>query len=381
MGDKRELNLEEILEKTVDTLEDSRDDMFEIFESSREELTNINNEIKMINRELEDIIEKIDSKRKKNRQARLKLMEVSRDVEKYTEKDIQQVYQKAEDTSVEIGVLKEKETQLKSRRQVLEERKTNLKKTVEKAENLVSRVGVVKDYLQGELDNLSTHFENLREKQEMAMKIIQAQEEERKRVAREIHDGPAQSLANLNFRFDFARKMLDKDLDKAKKELEDLKDIVKNSVQDVRKIIYDLRPMSLDDLGLIPTLKKYIKKFIEQTELEIKFQLRGEKVNLPECYQITIFRLVQEALNNIENHAQATRGRVLMEYTKKYLNILVEDNGRGFEREEVEDDRFGLISMRERCELLDGELTINSQSGVGTKVIVKIPIEGRKNND
>lgn len=368
------LSLENILKKTVNILEESRDEIFEIYENSSKELTNIENEIKMINRELEEVIEEIDSKKKKNRRARLKLMEVSRNVDKFSEKDIKKAYQKAEDSSVEIGVLREKEEQLKKRRSVLEQRLKNVKKTVQKAENLISRVSVVKDYLYGELDNLSAHYDDLQQRREVAMKIIQAQEEERKRVAREIHDGPAQSLANLNFRFDFASKMIEKDLDKAKQELMDLKKIVNSSVKDVRKIIYDLRPMSLDDLGLIPTLKRYIEKFNRQTDLEIDFIFRGEKKALPEGYQVTLFRMIQEALNNINHHAQASGGRVCLEYSKEQINLMISDDGRGFNIEEVEDDRFGLISMKERCQLLDGEFKLNSTPGIGTKIYVKIPL-------
>ncbi|MFW5985484.1 MAG: sensor histidine kinase [Halanaerobiaceae bacterium] len=379
MTDKKNFDLEKILKKAVDVLEESRNDMFNIYNSSRAELTNIKNEIKLINRELNEIIQKIEKKKKKNRKYRLKLMEVSRDTEQFDEEDIKRAYKEAEDSSVEIGVLKEKEEQLKNQRSKLEKRVNNIEQTVKKSEDLVSRVSVVKDYLHGELDTINSHFDDLRQKKEVGLKIIQAQEKERKRVAREIHDGPAQSMANLNFRFEFISKVLEQDKEKAQKELEELKSIVSQSVKDVRKIIYDLRPMALDDMGLMPTLKKYIKKFDKQSsDLEIDFKIRGEKKSLPEGYQITIFRLIQESLNNIQNHARASWGRVVLEYAEKYINIMIEDDGRGFEMEEVENDRFGLVSMRERCELLEGKFEIQSKPGMGTKIKISIPLDGRK---
>ena len=380
MGKNKEYVLEDILDKTVDIIGESKNDIFDICESAREEQMNIESEIKLINLEIDKVINDLKKKRTENRKARLQLMEVSREVEESNEAEIKKAYQKAEKTSVAIAVLTEKEEQLKERRSRLEERMNRVKKTEKKAENLVSRFSVVKEFLQGELKNLSSHFEDLREKQKVAMKIIQAQEEERKRVAREIHDGPAQSLANLIFRFEFAYEMIDKDYEKAKEELVDLRDVVKKSVKDVRKIIYDLRTMSLDDLGLVPTLEKYIEKFSRQTELEIDFKVLGEVRRLDDCYHITVFRLVQEGLNNINTHAHATSARVILEYKKENINLLIVDDGRGFDIDEVKDDKFGLISMRERCELLQGSLEINSRPKLGTRINIKIPLkEGEYN--
>ncbi|MFW6006859.1 MAG: sensor histidine kinase [Bacillota bacterium] len=366
--------LEDILEKTINVLETSKNDIFSIYESSRNELENIKNEIKLINQELDDIINKIYELEKKNRKARTKLMIVSRDIDKYDESDIKKAYDKAEDTSVDIAVLKQKEEQLKDRRSELESRIHKIRNTVKKAENLISKMGVVSEFLTGELNNISDHIDDIRQKQKVAMKVIEAQEEERKRVAREIHDGPAQSLANLVFRCEFTQKIIDKDVKKAKKEINSLKKIVRSSVQDVRKIIYDLRPMSLDDLGLVPTVERYINKFIKQTDIKIDFNIRGEQQSLSSSYEITIFRLIQEGLNNIYKHSQADRGKVCLEYARDQINILIIDEGRGFNMEEVSDDKFGLISMRERCELVGGKMDIDSKKNRGTRIKFNIPI-------
>ena len=366
--------LEEILGKTIDVLETSKKDIFSIYESSSNELENVQNEIKLVNQELEKVINEIDELEVTNRKARARLMEVSRDLEKYNESDIKDAYEKAEDTSVEIAVLKEKEEQLKDRRKELENRVINIRNTIQKAENLISKMGVVREYLEGELNNLNEHIDDIKQKQKVAMKVIEAQEEERKRVAREIHDGPAQSLANLVFRCEFTQKIIDTDVDKAKAELKSLKEIVRSSVQDVRKIIYDLRPMSLDDLGLIPTLKRYVNKFEKQTDISVEFQVRGEQETLPSSYEVTVFRLIQEGLNNIYKHAQANEARVYLEYAEEYLNILIADNGRGFKVNDISDDKFGLISMKERCDLIGGEIEIDSKKNKGTKIKINISL-------
>lgn len=367
--------LEYILEKTVEKLDESKKDIFSISETSRDELDKLKNDLELLNERINEVIDKLKKMRKKNKKARFRLMEVSRDVHRYSEEDIKQAYEKAEETSIKIAVMQEKEEQLNERRRELEKRIINLKKTVKKADNLGSKIGVVRDYLHGELSDLSDHFDDIRQKQRVALRIIQAQEEERKRVAREIHDGPAQSLANLVFRVELTEQLMEKDRKKAKNELKSLKKIVRLSVKDVRKIIYDLRPMSLDDLGLIPTLRKYIDKFNQRADVVIDLKVLGNKIRLSSSHEVTIFRLVQESLNNIDKHAGATSGQVSIEYVEEQVNVLISDNGKGFDESDVGEDKFGLVSMRERCELLGGEMEINTDKSQGTRIKITIPIE------
>lgn len=368
-------SLEKILKKTIDVLDESKNDIFTIAESSRKEYENAKSELQLLNQDVNEVIDNLDRLERINKRARLRLMEVSRDFNRYSEADIKKAYQEAEESSVEIAVLREKEEQLKKRRRELEGRLKNLKENVEKAENLVSRMGVIRDFLLGELTNLNDHFDDLRKKENLAIKIIQAQEEERRRLARDIHDGPAQLIANLVFRVELTQKLLDKDLNKAKSELEELKNLIRLSMQDVRKIIYDLRPMSLDDLGLIPTLERYIDKYIGQTGIIIDFIVMGSKRRLPNTYEVTIFRLVQEALNNIYKHAQATGGKVRIEFKNERINIMISDDGIGFDSGEVEEDKYGLISMKERCELLGGAIEIKSAPNKGTVIKIVLPLK------
>ncbi|MGM0437003.1 MAG: sensor histidine kinase [Bacillota bacterium] len=367
-------NLDEILEKTIETLDSSKKEIFSISESSRKEMEKIKEKISEVNNDIEKVISEINELEKENRKARLKLMEVSKKFDEYSEAEVKEVYERAEDTSVEIAVLQEKEEQLKNRRSDLEDRLLSVKNTFEKAENLVSKVSVVKKYLYGELSDLSEQFDDLQQKQDLAFKVIEAQEEERKRVAREIHDGPAQSIANLVFRVELAQKMMDKDKEKAKEELKTLKDMVRYSVKDVRKIIYDLRPMSLDDLGLIPTIRRYIEKFEEQTNLEVELKVLGNSKNIPKTHEITIFRIIQEALNNVHKHAEASQCDLKIEFTNNNINVLVVDNGLGFEIDEVDEGKYGLINMRERCELINAKMNISSDKS-GTRISIRAPLK------
>lgn len=373
---RRGNSLEEILEKTIEVLEDSKRDIFAIGESSRNEYDNIKIELEEVHKKIVNIIRDLDHLERLNRQARISLMEVSRDFHKYTEADIKEAYEEAEGTAIKIAVLREKEEQYKARRRDLEKRLISLEKTIAKAEQLISRVSVIKDFLAGEIGYLSEEYDDLKEKQKLAIKVIQIQEEERRKVAREIHDGPAQSIANLVFRVELIENLLDKDINKAKAELTELKSLVRSSIQDIRKIIYDLRPMSLDDLGLIPTLARYIDKFVKETGIEINFTIIGNQKRLSNTYEVTIFRIVQEALNNIFKHARARSGKVRLEYGLDNINLLIIDDGIGFDPVEINGEKYGLASMKERCTLLGGRINIESRPKRGTIIKVILPLKG-----
>ena len=373
---RRGNSLEEILEKTIEVLEDSKRDIFAIGESSRNEYDNIKIELEEVHKKIVNIIRDLDHLERLNRQARIRLMEMSRDFHKYTEADIKEAYEEAEGTAIKIAVLREKEEQYKARRRDLEKRLISLEKTIAKAEQLISRVSVIKDFLAGEIGYLSEEYDDLKEKQKLAIKVIQIQEEERRKVAREIHDGPAQSIANLVFRVELIENLLDKDINKAKAELTELKSLVRSSIQDIRKIIYDLRPMSLDDLGLIPTLARYIDKFVKETGIEINFTIIGNQKRLSNTYEVTIFRIVQEALNNIFKHARARSGKVRLEYGLDNINLLIIDDGIGFDPVEINGEKYGLASMKERCTLLGGRINIESRPKRGTIIKVILPLKG-----
>ncbi|MBE3589491.1 MAG: sensor histidine kinase [Firmicutes bacterium] len=213
-------------------------------------------------------------------------------------------------------------------------------------------------------------------RQRTGFSIIRAQEEERRRLARDIHDGPAQLLANVVFRIEVSQKLLSIDRDRALAELEQLKTLVRHSLQDVRKIIFDLRPMALDDLGLIPALRGYLSAFGERTGLATDLVLHGAERRLPPAVEVAAFRIAQEALSNAWKHGDAARVTVTVRFEPGQLSVAVEDDGAGFHVEEAlqRQGGFGLLSMRERAGLVGGSLEIVSAPGEGTTVLAVIPI-------
>lgn len=371
--------LDHILKETIEAIERSQAQIFEIAENARAEVKQINSELAQVKMELSAVIDEVDRLERAEKKARMRLAEVSKDFNRYTEQDIKVAYETAYNLQIELIKLREKEKMLQYRRNHLEASFRRLQLTLQKAEQLVSQVGVVLNYLSGELHDLSLKIGELQQTQQLALSIIRAQEEERKRVAREIHDGPAQSLANIVLRAEYCLKLLDKDPGQVREELQALQNIVMISLQDIRKIIFDLRPMALDDLGLVPALKRYFATYKQQYGLEIEFLFFGQERRLENTMEVALFRIIQEAINNIKKHAGVNNAVVRMEMLPNKVTISIRDEGRGFDLNSVQGNKegagYGLISMRERVQLLKGQVKITTAPGKGTSISIAIPLE------
>lgn len=225
---------------------------------------------------------------------------------------------------------------------------------------------------------LSEQMESAHQGRALGLSIIRAQEEERRRVAREIHDGPAQLLANVVLRIDVCQRLADQDPSRVRDELQQLKELVRISLQDVRKVIFDLRPMALDDLGLVPALRAYAKEFQARTTIEVDLAAYGAERRFDPAFEVAVFRLIQESLTNVDKHAQATKVWVTIEAKNHELRATVKDNGIGFDVEEARRQgagvKFGLTGMRERAELIGGRLTLESEPGAGTRIQFEFPL-------
>lgn len=366
-----------VIKKTIHTVDASKTQIFEIAENARLESNAMKAELHEIRQEISEVIQKVDIQELEYRKARNRLVQVSRNFDTYTEEDIRVAYEEANQIQVELSINNERENYLKRRRNDLERRLRNLEDTIIKAEGLMTQMAVVLGYLTGDLSKVGEALETAKQHQLMGLRVIQAQEEERKRVAREIHDGPAQSMANVVLRTEIVEKMLKNErIFDAEMELHELKDMVRISLADVRRIIFDLRPMALDDLGLIPTLQKYIQTFEERTKLSIELVQFGKEHLLESSEKAAIFRLVQECLNNVEKHAQAKFIQVKMEFLQGNMHLVVKDDGIGFDMNEKSSngESFGILGMKERTQLLKGSIEINSVPSQGTSVIFQIPL-------
>ncbi|MCL6584953.1 MAG: sensor histidine kinase [Anoxybacillus sp.] len=379
MSSYKKLNakaLDKIVEKMINTVHHSKDEIFRIGEQSRQEHDRLLNELTETKRRVQQVIREADQLEAQARLARQRLSEVNRQFSRYSEEEIRETYEKAHDLQMKVTMIREQEKQLRLRRDELERRLAGLQETIQRADHLIGQITVVLNYLTSDFREVSEFIEGARQKQEFGLKIIEAQEEERKRLSREIHDGPAQLLAHVMMRSDLMERIIrERSADEAIDEVRDFKKMVRSALYEVRRIIYDLRPMALDDLGLIPTLRKYLQTVEEYNKkTRISFVHIGEEKRLPARLEVAIFRLVQESVQNALKHADAGEIEVKMEIKKNLLFLLVKDNGKGFDATEKKENAFGLIGMKERVELLEGTMNIRSQLGVGTTIFIQIPL-------
>lgn len=306
---------------------------------------------------------------------RRRLMVVNREHQKYTQEEMFEAYKQAKDAQVNLQLLQAKEIQLRKRRDDLERSLRQMQATVDRAQNLMAQVSMAISLLQGGImDSLQT--QNHDQRIEMGLRVIRAQEEERRRVAREIHDGPAQTLANIVLRLEIAEKLLEFDPTRVKAELIDLKNLVRSNLQDIRRIIFDLRPMALDDLGIVPAISKYLDNFKDNYGIKCEFLIEGREKRLLPALEVALFRLVQEGMTNVAKHAHSAKVDISLIYQEDWTIARIRDYGKGFEVSfalTTPGEHFGLIGMRERVEMFSGHFSIQSTLGKGTTIELSIP--------
>lgn len=311
-----------IIKSTLAVIEESRGAILDIADNSRKEVVLLKDEIKALQAEVQSVIRTCERLERMTLKSRIKLATISEDYDNYSEEEMRAAYEEADKLRVDLAVWRERERQTILRRNELERRLKNAEATLVKAEKLVAQVSTVLDYLAGDLSRLDEHIESTENKRVLALRIIKTQEEERRRIAREMHDGPAQSMTNVVLKAELCERLSEVDMDMAKKELSALKDMVRDCLKEIRRIIYDLRPMSIDDLGLKPTLQKYIENFTSETDIRVELMFIGSDDNIKDSnIALTVFRLVQECLNNVKKHADATEVIIQLECTTKSLIV------------------------------------------------------------
>jgi two-component system sensor histidine kinase DegS len=374
-------DIDKVIKKTVGVLEKSKYQIFEICENAQGERDSLHNELTKVKSELDQIITSVDKLENHYRLSRIRLTEVSRDFNRFKEEDIRKAYEAAINIQMDLTISREKESNLKVRRDELHLRIRNADRTIERAEALGSQMSVVLEYMSGDMSQVTRILESAKNRQLIGLKIIMAQEEERKRISREIHDSVAQSIANIVLRAEIAERMMSKqDMDGVKSEIYELKAQARLGLEEIRKIIFNLRPMALDDLGLIPIMRKFTQDFEERTKIGTKFKLHGIESRLPSAMEVAVFRLVQEAFTNVYKHAEASFVTLDLTYQSQMVKITIRDNGKGFLIESMNDklssgSHFGIIGMRERVELLEGRFELESIVDQGTKIDMIIPIK------
>ena len=383
--------LRRLLTSTIDTIEDNKTQIFDIYQNTRNEVDDARTRLAELKKRVAESIERVDALAADEQKAKQRLAVVSRNFTEHTEDEIRETYEAVSIIQINLAIEREKEQTMRMERDKLEIRLRYLHNVVARAEHMALSIGSVLSYLSTQVSGVLWKIEAVQKDKFVGARIIKATEEERYRISREIHDGSAQDLANALFTTTITERLMDKDMAEAKKTLAELREELRKCLTGVRQIIFDMRPMALDDLGLPQAVEQLIQLFGERGKLHGTFSMEGEHYTLPKHVEIAIFRIVQEALNNVVHHAKTNKVRVRMHYTSQALTVLIADDGVGFdpshltEESEESDDaldmetqrrlrgrHFGVIGMEERAKIIGAAIQILSEPGKGTKVHLRV---------
>lgn len=376
-----EEKLRSVFQSTVDAMENSKEQIFTIYENTKndvEEARSMLHELKDETRKLQDDVDVLSHCEQKEKQ---RLVKVSSNFADYSEEKIRESYEAVKDIQVRLALIKEKEFQSRRQRDKLELRLRGMEQTLVMAERLATKLGTVVGYLTSQISNVVAQMDIASKNKFLGVRIIKAQEDERLRVSREIHDGPAQELANLIYQASICERLVDTSPEEAKHGLQELRRQIRTCLVDVRQIIFDMRPMSLDDLGLVPALRQLVSKLEERNAVKVDFQVTGDEITFEKHIEVTLFRIIQEALNNVYRHSGVKEARLRLLFSQHELSVLISDEGKGFDAEATEEVRkkgegtghFGMLGMEERAKLIGASLSIISKPNFGTKVHIKLP--------
>jgi two-component system sensor histidine kinase DegS len=376
---RERLSLNDIVQNIIGVVEESREEIVRITESSREQYAEIQQELRDLKIRVHDYIKEAERLERHIKDAKARLVVVSKNFDSYSEQDVRSAYETANALQFESFINQRDEMNCRKRRDELERRLIQLDETIERADQLIGRVSVVLNFLTDDMQMMNEKYEKAMQKQEMGLKVFQSAENERRRLSRDMHDGPAQTLAHVLIRADLIEKIYQHNgAEAAFEEIHRLRTLIRDGLADIRRIIYDLRPMTLDDLGFVPTLERYLRHIQEISNIPVHFNYLGGGERIDSTYEVAVFRIVQEAVQNAVKHSKASDIRIIIEQYQHSVRIHVKDNGVGFDFDSTVascDESFGLVGMRERIELIDGEFEIETQPGKGTVIKVKIPIE------
>lgn len=371
--------MNKIIKTTIEKIGSSREQILNIVDSIRKDQENLTLELGKVKKDISRVIDEVDELEKQDKAARRRLVEVSANFNKYNENDIKYEYEKASDIRVKFYIKKGEEKSLRERRDNLEIALKRNMMNIEDGEKIINQISIAMNYLEGDvLSALETSDKN--SEMFIGIKVLEAQENERKRIARDIHDGPAQYMANVVMKVDICKMVIQKNLEEGLKELADLKESVKVALKEVRSIIFDLRPISLEDLGLSETIQQTVNTISKESNIDINIKLKPIKKEIEAIIQVAVYRIIQEIFNNIRKHSRAKHVEVRMDFGTRYLMLIINDDGVGFNVEETlkrvktKGTSYGLIGIIDRVNQLQGEIQIKSSEGAGTTYTVKLPI-------
>ncbi|MDD3271237.1 MAG: sensor histidine kinase [Syntrophomonadaceae bacterium] len=369
--------LDRVLSQVLDTLEHGRDDIFDIAQDCHEIEVALQTELEEVNLQTRQVIMEVDHFEKLERYARLRLIDVSRDFRSYSQEHIQEAYEQAREMQLKLIDLRQQEVYLRRRRDELNRQIKKFKAIGQKADTFLQSTGLALKILRGNVERINDSIEESHRQQQMVTWVIESQEAERRKIARELHDGPAQSMASILIRLDLMKRLWNEDIQSIYEEIDNVSDMGRETLADIRRIMFDLKPSLLHENNLSNTLKDYFNDYEAKYNFTIDFLQLGQDKQYNLSLETALFRLVQEAITNIRKHSGVKRAIVKLEDNGSILILVIKDEGCGFEPGNSSDkESYGILGMKERVNLFGGKLDIISAPGAGTQVIIQVPLEG-----
>ncbi len=338
----------------------------QFIETSRRNYARLQTELKEVDMLIQQTSAEVDRMVRRNARAASRLRQIETQFDTVPREDIKTTYNELIESQQRLFTMRGQLEKLQSDQR-------HMGRLAELYETVLRYSGSMEESVVEEIGNAGAT------PQAMVVRIIEAHERERQRLSRQIHDGPAQSLTNLVLQAEICERLFERDNERARQELTELKQDVVNTFQKVKNFIFDLRPMMLDDLGVMPTLKRYVEGLEETGFSGVKLSLSGRERRLAPYKEITIFRVIQELLHIGREYGQATMIKVTMDMGEREVRVTIEDNGSGFDLGDAlktsDAERTGLATLRERIEMLGGAITFDSTIGQGMRVSFTLPIE------
>lgn len=261
--------------------------------------------------------------------------------------------------------------------EAIEKQKSYLSECKQKMEELMCILSEAKK------DMMENHQDILND-ETYRITLLETQENERQRISRDLHDYTVQNLTSLVHKTELCSKLVEMDPVRCKLELSMMSKTLRDIINDTRQMIYNLRPMSFDDIGLDVTIERALDKLESSEQKKIKFSVEGESYRIKPVIGITLLRIIQEGCSNAIRYAESSYIKVLLKYEPDRISVKIEDDGKGFDMSQINtNDRsdnsgFGLSMMRERVYLLSGNIEIESRINSGTKIVVNVPIKSKE---
>ncbi|MBO9370739.1 MAG: sensor histidine kinase [Chloroflexi bacterium] len=338
--------------------------MSTFLEECRKEYQQIQSELKEVDMLIQQTASEVDRLAQRSTQAANHLQQVEAHLDTIPRQDIREAYQALMETQQRLFTMRGQLEKLQSDQRHLQQYARLLQRILESCQE----GAVPQERVQPAAEGVPA-----------VVRAIEAQERERQILARQMHDGPAQALTNLVLQAEICERLFESNPEQARAELANLKTAVVATFQRVRTFISNLRPMMLDDLGLVPTLRRHIEDIGEGEGFRVNLTITGRERRFAPYKEVTAFRVIQELLTNARDVSYATRAQVNVDIGEDRILVSVEDDGSGFEISELGRggtvaERMGLDTLRERVEMLGGRFQIESTPGRGTRALFELPL-------